>query len=234
MTLTPCTVFRDKLRFNSKVKRNDYMPPWSDDLFLVLALLSVFAFFVGIFRFVFRSGKRKAGAKLSGLSVIVFFLAILAFGFVNEAILARSGFETQAVYDEAASFGIFDAEKWEQRKDAVREERRLEEESIAREREAQLAAEQAKEAEERRKGFHCLSGWDGSHAAFKRQVKSMMRNPSSFEHISTRVTPVSDAGTHTVIMEYRAENGFGGITVGSALGEYSSTNCDDFTVLTVN
>lgn len=210
------------------------MPPWLDDLFLVLALLSVVAFFVGVFRFVFKSGKRKAGAKLSGLSVIVFFIALLAFSFVNEAILARSGFESQAIYDEAASFGIFDAQEWEQRKETLREEKRLEEENLAREREAELAAEQATKAEERRKGFHCLSGWDGSHAAFKRQVKSMMRNPSSFEHISTRVTPVNDAGTHTVIMEYRAENGFGGMTVGSALGEYSSTNCNDFTVLTVN
>lgn len=210
------------------------MPPWLDDLFLVLALLSVVAFFVGAFRFVFKSGKRKAGAKLSGLSVIVFFVASLAFSFVNDAILARSGFESQAIYDEAASFGINDAQEWEQRKETLREEKRLEEENLAREREAKLAAERAEEAEERRKGFHCLSGWDGSHAAFKRQVKSMMRNPSSFEHISTKVTPVNDAGTHTVIMEYRAENGFGGMTVGSALGEYSSTNCNDFTVLTVN
>lgn len=210
------------------------MPTWLDDLFLVLALLSVVAFFVGVFRLVFNSGKRKAGAKLSGLSVIVFLVALLAFSFANEAMLARSGFESQDIYNEAASFGIYNSEEWERRKETLREERRQEEANLALEREAEQAAKREEEAEERRKGFHCLSGWDGSHAAFKRQVKSMMRNPSSFEHISTRVTPVSDAGTHTVFMEYRAENGFGGMTVGSATGEYSSANCDDFKVLTIN
>lgn len=79
-------------------------------------------------------------------------------------------------------------------------------------------------AEDRRKGFHCLSAWDGSHRDFKKQVKEVMRDPDSFEHISTRVTPEKN-GEHTIIMEYRARNGFGGMNIGTALGTYSNATC---------
>ena len=93
---------------------------------------------------------------------------------------------------------------------------------------ARAAAEEvkaaAKKAEDKKKGFHCLSSWDGSHSAFKREVKSQMRDPDSFEHIKTRVTPVSD-GTHTAIMEYRARNGFGGMTIGQAIATYRNSSC---------
>lgn len=98
---------------------------------------------------------------------------------------------------------------------------------------AEKEAELAEAAETKRKGFHCLSAWDGSHANFKREVKSMMREPDSFEHISTRVTPVSDAGTHTVLMEYRARNGFGGMNVGTARGVYKNLDCSH-TVISVD
>lgn len=82
----------------------------------------------------------------------------------------------------------------------------------------------APDAETRRKGFHCLSAWDGSHPEFRRSVKSRMRNPKSFEHIETRAAPVS-GGRHTIIMTFRAENGFGGMTVGQAVGSYSNSDC---------
>ena len=87
-------------------------------------------------------------------------------------------------------------------------------------------------AEEKRKGFHCLSAWDGSHRDFMNEVKRRMRDPDSFEHISTRVTPRSDAGTHTVLMEYRARNGFGGMNVGTAMGTYKNSTCEH-TVITL-
>jgi hypothetical protein len=210
------------------------MPLWIDDALLVIALLSVAIFFFGIFRFIFKRGKRKAGAKLSGLSVIVFLVSIIGFGSVNDALLAKSGFDSQATYNEAASFGVYDSTEWEVQEDALREVRRLEEERQASEREAERSAAAAETEDNRRRGFHCLSGWDGSHTGFKRQVTSMMRNPSSFEHISTRVTPVNAEGVHTVLMEYRAENGFGGMSVGSAVGEFSNANCDSFAVLSTD
>ena len=80
-------------------------------------------------------------------------------------------------------------------------------------------------AEDKRKGFHCLSAWDGSHSAFANDVESKMRDPDSFEIIETRVTPVSADGTHTILMEYRAKNGFGGMNVGTALGTYRNSDC---------
>ena len=74
-------------------------------------------------------------------------------------------------------------------------------------------------------GFHCLSSWDGSHREFQRDVRNRMREPRSFEHIQTRVTRVNEAGFHTVIMEYRARNGFGGMNVATALGRYRNDTC---------
>lgn len=94
----------------------------------------------------------------------------------------------------------------------------------------EIAAREAKAAEDRRKGFHCLSGWDGSHPKFKREVVDRLRDPDSFEHIETRVTPVND-GKHTIVMEYRAKNGFGGMVVGAAAGSYANNDCDDVTLL---
>jgi len=91
------------------------------------------------------------------------------------------------------------------------------------------AAQQAEAQEERRKGFHCLSKWDGSHREFKQAVTKNLRDPDSFEHIETRVTPVKD-GKHRIIMEYRARNGFGGMVVGQATGAYANSDCANITL----
>lgn len=34
-----------------------------------------------------------------------------------------------------------------------------------------------------------------------------MRDPDSFEHIETRITPVTEGGTHQLVMKYRAKMG---------------------------
>jgi len=91
-------------------------------------------------------------------------------------------------------------------------------------REAEAAAEVAAKAEEKRKGFHCLSAWDGSHPGVKRYVEERMRDPDSFEHIETRISPVNN-GEHTLIMSYRARNGFGGMTVGKAVATIQNNGC---------
>ena len=85
--------------------------------------------------------------------------------------------------------------------------------------------ETAQTAEDRRKGFHCLSGWDGSHSDMVTQVKRILRDPSSFEHAETRITPANAQGKHQIAMTYRARNGFGGMNVDVARGEVDQTNC---------
>ena len=96
-----------------------------------------------------------------------------------------------------------------------------------------LAQEAIEKAENKRKGFHCLSAWDGSHTALKDEVASRMRDPGSFEHVSTKITPVSSKGTHRLIMQFRAANGFGGMNNLSALAEIQNAGCG-FTILNVN
>ena len=52
-----------------------------------------------------------------------------------------------------------------------------------------------------------------------------MREPDSFEHIKTRMTPVDETGQHTLIMRYRAKNGFGGMTDGVAIATINNAGC---------
>ena len=79
--------------------------------------------------------------------------------------------------------------------------------------------------EEKRKGFHCLSEWDGSHNQLVRSVKNNLRDPSSFEHVSTKIGPENN-GQHFIMMTYRAINGFGGTNVESASGTIRNSDCD--------
>lgn len=91
------------------------------------------------------------------------------------------------------------------------------------------ANEEAKEAAQKReinrKGFHCLSSWDGSHPVVKKYVEENMRDPDSFEHIETRITPVTEGGMHQLVMKYRAKNGLGGMTVSSAIATVYNASC---------
>jgi len=79
-------------------------------------------------------------------------------------------------------------------------------------------------AEPRDPRFECLSAWDGSHPQLTEHVRGRLRNPRSFEHIETRVGQIED-GRQAVYMEYRAENGFGGMTVGAAMGVIVHPSC---------
>ncbi len=98
--------------------------------------------------------------------------------------------------------------------------------------EDELEAEAAATTANREKGFHCLSLYDGSNASIVTQVESGLRNPDSFEHIDTLITPVSpESGKHGVTMTFRAENGFGGINVGRAVGEVDPESCNAVNVI---
>jgi len=90
---------------------------------------------------------------------------------------------------------------------------------------AKEAAAAAKAAEDKRKGFHCLSVWNGAHRGVVRRVKEQLKDPKSFQHISTHVTPINSAGEHSLSMRYRARNSFGGYVVGQASAIYSNENC---------
>ncbi len=93
-------------------------------------------------------------------------------------------------------------------------------------RSAEDAAREQKEAEDLASGEHCLSGWDGSFPRLKTAVKKSLRNPKSFDHISTARSPVDKKGTFALIMTYRAENGFGGMNVDAAGVEVDAATCD--------
>lgn len=90
------------------------------------------------------------------------------------------------------------------------------------------AKEAAVTAEDHRKGFHCLSKWDGSNRSLVEQVKAQLRDPGSFEHDETRIAPVSKGtqGKHLVTMRYRARNGFGGMNVGAAVALVDPVTCE--------
>ena len=103
---------------------------------------------------------------------------------------------------------------------AERERREAEERA---ERERQRAAE---EVEKKRKGFHCLSPWDGSHRDLVEQLKRQLNDPSSFEHAETRVTPVDENGEHRLVMEYRARNAFGTLILQRLSATYRNSDCE--------
>jgi len=86
--------------------------------------------------------------------------------------------------------------------------------------------DKSKSDEEKRKGFHCLSGWDGSYRPLIKVVEANLRDPSSFEHIETRITPVGPDGFHRVLMTYRAKNGFGGYNVEVANAIIRNSDCE--------
>ncbi|WP_414463366.1 hypothetical protein [Hyphomicrobium sp. DY-1] len=76
-----------------------------------------------------------------------------------------------------------------------------------------------------RSGFQCLSGWDGSHRAMVMAVTSALRDPDSFQHVRTLITPEDTAGQHRILMTYRAKNGFGGYNLEVASGAFDDASC---------
>lgn len=88
------------------------------------------------------------------------------------------------------------------------------------------AQKNAAAAEKKKAGFHCLSAWDGSHARVVRDVKAQLRDPNSFEHVNTKITPADSLGNHVLYMSYRAKNGFGGMTNGLATASVHNATCD--------
>lgn len=79
-------------------------------------------------------------------------------------------------------------------------------------------------SETRRLGDHCLAS-DGSPEKLVSLLKSTMRNPSSFEHVRTKIEPVDANGQHRVFMQYRGQNGFGGMNLEGVEATLNSADC---------
>lgn len=93
----------------------------------------------------------------------------------------------------------------------------------------EAAAEAAQEAKDKalakERGWHCLSGWDGSLRSVVQTTKAGLKDPDSFEHIETRLGPKDENGNHLLAMRYRAKNGFGGMTVGGVTATMNNATC---------
>lgn len=88
-------------------------------------------------------------------------------------------------------------------------------------------AEDLADADDRNRGFHCLSVWDGSNRDTVRQIKVGLRNPGSFEHVKTEIYGLDEtSGEHGAWMTYRAENGFGGMNVERIYARINHESCD--------
>lgn len=109
---------------------------------------------------------------------------------------------------------------------------------------AKAASDKAEELEEQAdaakqvSGQHCLATWDGSNRSLKAQVMNGARNPDSFEHIETRIMPaVTNEKTgrleNAAIMKFRAQNGFGGMNIGTAVASVDNDTCEA-TLISVN
>jgi len=83
---------------------------------------------------------------------------------------------------------------------------------------------ETKKEEDKSDGFHCLSAWDGSHRGVENWVKNNLRDPDSYQHKETRISPVKD-GKHVLTMSYRAKNGFGGYVPGLVIADVDNATC---------
>ncbi len=101
-------------------------------------------------------------------------------------------------------------------------------ELAAAEAERVAAAEEA--AHDQKYGFTCLSQWDGSHDGFVAAVKATLNDPDSFEHDATKTWPVNAEGRNTILMNFRARNGFGGVLRVKASGSFDNQSCEDVRV----
>lgn len=89
----------------------------------------------------------------------------------------------------------------------------------------EILAEKQKEREQRERGFHCLSSWDGANEDVIQHLKRQLKDPSSFEHIETRIAPINERGAHALIMSYRAKNSFGAYDAGTVVASLRNWNC---------
>lgn len=77
----------------------------------------------------------------------------------------------------------------------------------------------------KQRGDECLDPWTGVVPTFVDLVKAKLADPDSFAHVETRVYPVSTKGMRTVVMRFRARNGFNAVRPGVASGAIDPRDC---------
>ena len=82
----------------------------------------------------------------------------------------------------------------------------------------------AQEAENKRKGFHCLAKRDGRHYGLEVLIQRRLKDPGSLKIMDTLIGPVKD-GHHEIHVEYRAKNTFGAMVDGYAVGSIDTETC---------
>lgn len=76
----------------------------------------------------------------------------------------------------------------------------------------------------------CFSAWDGSHSGVVGVLMAGLRDPDSYEHISTFYG--DDGENHIrVRMNYRARNGFGGMNIGEVVARAHIDKCDEVVII---
>lgn len=90
---------------------------------------------------------------------------------------------------------------------------------------ARETAETLKQAERRRLGFHCLSSWDGAHRQFVDDLRPTLVDPASFQHVETRISPLTPQGDHLLVMDYRARDAIGLLRPGRATAVVRGKDC---------
>ena len=89
----------------------------------------------------------------------------------------------------------------------------------------QTTTQSAEDKENRRKGFHCLSTWDGNHDGMNELIKAELNDPGSLEVHTTRIAPV-EGGVHAVKVDFSAKNAFGGMVRNEATGFIDHDTCE--------
>jgi hypothetical protein len=90
--------------------------------------------------------------------------------------------------------------------------KRKKQEKIVEELEAERKKQEAIKKKRKEDIENQFSTWDGSHLKLSLLIKENCRNPDSYEHIETSYR--DDGNSIYVITKYRAENGFGGMSIG--------------------
>ena len=78
---------------------------------------------------------------------------------------------------------------------------------------------------DQRRGFHCLSLWDGSHPGVKQAVKRLLSDLDSFEHEATYISPVDHEGQHELAMQSMARNAHGAMVSLTAEATIQNDGC---------
>lgn len=199
-----------------------------------MILLPTFAVFVGLLIYgghmlIRRPGRRLRGLTWMLLSPVAAFSLFAVSTEVEDRLagwpssMQRQAAEREGVLDPAEWAGVTAAREAEAEAQSRAKAAELEAAAAAAE-QAARAAEAAAEAEFQKTGRHCLNPFTGANDPLVDLVTDRLRDPDSFEHIETSITPVED-GKHFVVMTYRARNGFGGMNTGQATGSVESANC---------